>query len=305
MADRVVGRELFVGIDGGATKTIARVENAQGQLLGVGKAGPANIRLDPVGAWRSIRAAIAQALAEFEIPSEVAGYRWYGGAGLAGTQVPAACDRFLALGHRFTRLHLHSDGYISCLGAHQGQDGAVIAIGTGVVAYQIEGERVTRVSGWGFPQGDEGSGAWLGLAAIQQTLQWWDGRRAVTPLIRGVMARFDQDGDRLILWANAAGSQQFAELAPVVMTAAAAGDESAIALMTAAGQEIEKIWRALVAKQQQPLPCSLLGGLASPLEPYLGDEMRSHLVPPQADAATGAVLLARQENPGATGSANE
>jgi glucosamine kinase len=177
----------------------------------------------------------------------------------------------------------------------------VIAIGTGVVAYQIEGERVTRVSGWGFPQGDEGSGAWLGLAAMQHTLQWWDGRRAVTPLIRGVMARFDQDGDRLILWANAAGSQQFAELAPVVIAAADAGDDSAIALMTAAGQEIEKIWRALVAKQQQPLPCSLLGGLAPHIEPYLSEAMRSHLVPPQADAATGAVLLARQGNPGATG----
>ena len=284
---------LFIGIDGGATKTIARVETEDGVLLGIGKAGPANIRLDPLGAWASIQAAIAAAA--HPIPLTDPQYQWHCGAGLAGTQVPEACDRFLALEHPFPHIYLHSDGYTSCLGAHRGADGAVIAIGTGVVAYQIEGEMVTRVSGWGFPQGDEGSGAWLGLAAIRQTLQWWDGRRSETPLIRQVFAHFHRDSEVLICWANAAQSQQFAELAPVVIAAADGGDETAIALLAEAGMEIGKIWQALVARQQKPLPCSLLGGLGEPLMPYLPVELRSYLVPPQGDAALGGVIFARRQ----------
>lgn len=293
---------LFIGIDGGATKTIARVETEAGNLLGIGKAGPANIRLDPLGAWVSIQQAIAAAAHPLSLADPQ--YQWHCGAGLAGTQVPEACDRFLSLEHPFPHIYLHSDGYTSCLGAHRGEDGAVIAIGTGVVAYQIEGERVTRVSGWGFPQGDEGSGAWLGLAAIRYTLQWWDGRRSETALIAQVFDHFHRDSEVMIRWANAAQSQQFAELAPLVIAAAQGGDEGAIALLTEAGNEIGKIWQALVARQQKPLPCSLLGGLAEPLRDYLPMEMRSHLVPPQGDAALGGVILARRQASRATGSAS-
>ncbi|TVQ57605.1 MAG: hypothetical protein EA366_08235 [Spirulina sp. DLM2.Bin59] len=290
--------KLFIGIDGGATKTIARVEREDGTLLGIGKAGPANIRLDPLGAWASIQKAIAAGA--HPIPLADPQYQWHCGAGLAGTQVPEAIAGFLALDHPFPHFYIHSDGYTSCLGAHGGANGAVIAIGTGVVAYQIEGEQVTRVSGWGFPQGDEGSGAWLGLAALQQTLQWWDGRRRETPLVARVFGHFQRDGEALIRWANTAQSQQFAQLAPLVIATAQGGDEGAIALLTEAGEEIGKIWQALVARQEKPLPCSLLGGLAAPLMPYLPTELRSHLVPPQGDAAQGGVIFARREATRAT-----
>ena len=103
-------------------------------------------------------------------------HRFYCGAGLAGTEVTSACDQFLNAPHPFARLILKSDGYTSCLGAHGGRDGALIAIGTGTVAFQIEGDKEYKVGGWGFPHGDEGSGAWLGLEAVRLTLHWLDGR---------------------------------------------------------------------------------------------------------------------------------
>ena len=46
----------------------------------------------------------------------------------------------------------------------------------GTVAFQIEGDKEYKVGGWGFPHGDEGSGAWLGLEAVRLTLHWLDGR---------------------------------------------------------------------------------------------------------------------------------
>ena len=100
----------------------------------------------------------------------------------------SACDQFVNTPHPFARLILRSDGYTSCLGAHGGRNGAVIAIGTGVVAYQIEGDKECKVGGWGFPQGDEGSGAWLGLEAVRLTLHWLDGRGEPSPLF-GVRVR--------------------------------------------------------------------------------------------------------------------
>jgi glucosamine kinase len=50
----------------------------------------------------------------------------------------------------------------------------LIAIGTGTVGYQIEGDKECKVGGWGFPHGDEGSGAWLGMEAVRMTLHWLD-----------------------------------------------------------------------------------------------------------------------------------
>ncbi|NEO86390.1 MAG: hypothetical protein F6J87_19350 [Spirulina sp. SIO3F2] len=289
--------KLWIGIDGGATKTIARVEDGHGQLIGLGRSGSANIRWDAAGAWESIQGAIAEALNQGEIAWDDSQYQWYCGAGLAGTQVPEACEHFLQIQHpcnRFAGLKLHSDGYISCLGAHGGQDGAVIAIGTGVVAYQIEGETVTRVSGWGFPQGDEGSGAWLGLQAIRQTFQWQDGRDEGSPLTTAILDRFEGDFTRFMVWANDATSKDFAAIAPIVINQAQAQEPRAVALMQQAAQEIDKIWSALVSKQRQPLNCSLLGGIAPALEPWLGESLRSRLVPAQQDAAQGAILMIRQ-----------
>ncbi|MGB0563276.1 MAG: BadF/BadG/BcrA/BcrD ATPase family protein [Spirulinaceae cyanobacterium] len=289
--------KLWIGIDGGATKTIARIEDDAGQLIGIGKSGSANIRWDATGAWGSILAAIEAALHQTGIKWGDRTYEWCCGAGLAGTQVPEACDHFRQIDHPcncFAQLELHSDGYISCLGAHGGADGAVIAIGTGVVAYQIEGKAAVRVSGWGFPQGDEGSGAWLGLQAVGQTFQWQDGRSAGSALTEAVLAQFEHNFTQFMVWANGATSKDFAAIAPLVIQQAQAQDPSAIALMQQAATEIDKIWQALVSQQRQPLPCSLLGGLAPALEPWLSEGLRSRLVPAQEDAARGAILMIRQ-----------
>jgi glucosamine kinase len=117
-------QDIFIGIDGGATKTIVLVENARGEFLGQGQGGPANIRLSVEGSWRSIHNALKEALALAGLRQDDDRYRFYCGAGLAGTEVASACDLFLNTPHPFARLMLKSDGYTSCLGAHDGRDGS-------------------------------------------------------------------------------------------------------------------------------------------------------------------------------------
>ena len=186
MSEASLTQDIFIGVDGGATKTIVRAENASGQSLGQGQGGPANIRLSVEGSWQSINDALKEALASTGLRVDDGQHRFYCGAGLAGTEVTSACDQFLNAPHPFARLILKSDGYTSCLGAHGGRDGALIAIGTGTVAFQIEGDKEYKVGGWGFPHGDEGSGAWLGLEAVRLTLHWLDGRGEPSPLLESV-----------------------------------------------------------------------------------------------------------------------
>lgn len=284
---------LFVGVDGGATKTIVRVEDEQGWVLGEGKGGSANIRLSIENTWRSLLDALDAALTGTGVTVGDPQYNWFCGAGLAGSQVPEAVRGFLDCPHPFEKLLVESDGYISCLGAHGGKNGAVIAVGTGIVAYQVEGEKVTRVAGWGFPQGDEGSGAWLGLEAVRLTFRVWDGREKESPLTQKVLAQF-QDFTEFTIWANGANSTQFATLAPIVIEQAKQGESHAVRLMEQSAKEIDLIGEALDQKSEKTLPCSLLGGLASAVEPWLSEKLRSRLVPPQSDAAQGGIILIRQ-----------
>ncbi|MGA8660400.1 MAG: BadF/BadG/BcrA/BcrD ATPase family protein [Chthoniobacterales bacterium] len=288
-------RDIFIGIDGGATKTIVRVENVHGEILGQGQGGPANIRLSVQDSWRSVNDALIEALASSGLRPDDGEHRFYCGARLAGTEVASACDQFLNTPHPFAQLMLKSDGYTSCLGAHGGQDGAMIAIGTGTVGFQIEARKEYKVGGWGFPHGDEGSGAWLGLEAVRLTLHWLDGRGEPSPLLEAVHAHFDHDLDRLVVWANQANATQFARIAPLVIEHVKLQTPLALTLIQQAAREIDRLAVALAAQSvDKGLPCSLLGGLAPFIEPWLGETLRTRLVPCKLDAVHGAVLMIRK-----------
>jgi N-acetylglucosamine kinase-like BadF-type ATPase len=203
-------RDILVGVDGGGTKTLVRIEDRDGRQLGHGQGGPANVQHSVEGSWRSILDAVGKALAQAGLSLDDRRHRLFCGAGLAGTEVVSAHDRFLATPHPFARLIVKSDGYISCLGAHDGRDGMVIAIGTGTIAFQIEDGREERAGGWGFPHGDEGGGAWLGLEAVRLTFHALDGRAESSPLTDAVFDRFDRDLNRLVSFATRTyeGAQQ-------------------------------------------------------------------------------------------------
>ena len=63
MSEASLTQDIFIGVDGGATKTIVRAENARSEPLGQGQGGPANIRLSVEGSWQSINDALKEALA--------------------------------------------------------------------------------------------------------------------------------------------------------------------------------------------------------------------------------------------------
>lgn len=280
---------LFLGVDGGGTGCRARVEDEAGNVLGVGIAGPAATRFGIEASWRAIEAAGRHALQEAALePAAIATVR--AGIGIAGINRKGAHEAFERIAHPFASIVFSSDAMIACLGAHGGRDGGIVIVGTGSCAIgRVEG-REFRFGGYGFPISDEGSGADLGLRALQLALRAHDGRENTSALTRDLMARFHDDPVEAVTWMDRATATEYATFAPLVLRHADHGDAIARQVVQAAAEQINGLVRALLDVRVPRL--SLIGGLASTVEPWLAPDVRRRLSPPIGDAITGALTLA-------------
>jgi len=283
---------LFLGIDGGGTRCRARIESADGAIVGSGLAGPATMRFGIAAATDAIMAATRLCLADAGL-AEDALANTYAGIGLAGTGQTGARDALEAWRHPFAGAWFEGDGYLGYLGAFGGGPGGVVIAGTGSIGITYHGHTI-RIGGYGFPVSDEGSGADLGLNALRHALRTLDGRADPSAFSTAVLGTFSGDPSRVITWMESATATDYAALAPIVIQHAASGDPAAIRLMQQAGANIADLIEALL-KQGAP-QVALIGGLASFLTPFIPPLTAARLVPPQADALSGGILLARQKS---------
>ena len=291
-------KNIFIGADGGGTKTKIIVENEAGHLLGQSRSGPANIRNSVDQAWDSIDSGVKEAFSQAGISLTDKSYQFHIGLGLAGTEDPVASEKFLSREHLFATLVLDSDAYAACLGVHDCEDGAIIIIGTGVVGYELYKDQRYVVGGWGFPQGDTGGGAWLGLEAVRLTFKCIDGRVAETPLLKAIFSRFDNDVGKFVSWSTKARPVNFATLAPIVIEHIQSGDPHALALIARAAEEIDEIAATMEQRlppHPNPLPCCLLGGIAPFIQSRSNEALKSRLVPRRHDAPKGAIYMVRKK----------
>lgn len=294
----VIQSPVFIGVDGGGTKTSVVVER-ENKIIGRAQAGAANIGISVEQSWNSIEAAIGRALVGTGLSLGQAGADFILGAGVAGTEFESAAQDFNChpSSGLFSKVILESDGYVACLGAHAGRDGGIVNIGTGIVGYQVIANSVSRWSGWGFPLADEGSGAWVGMRAIQGALQMFDGRREATPFLDEIAKTFDHSPGQLLEQSQTAPSSWFAEFAPHVFAAARDGDALAVGIATQAADEVRGIIRAMRESANQKncrVALALVGGLAESIAEWLEEGERGELAAAQADATTGALYLAKQ-----------
>lgn len=287
----------FIGIDGGGTGTRCRLADSAGRVLGEGRAGPSGLSLGVEPAWAAVDAAVAGALDAAGLGPSVLGEIALA-AGLAGSGTPARRRAFLERPHPFAALTLVSDAYAAVLGAHGGRPGAVVVIGTGSGGHALRADGTTRrVGGWGFPAGDEGSGAWIGWRAVQRALWRLDGRLPGPPdaLDLAVAAHCGADSESLLTWVVGASPTKYATVAPLVVAAALDGAESAVALLREAAGHIVRHIDALDPEAE--LPLVLVGGLAGFVGAHLPAAYAARLVAARDDATGGALLLARGLGP--------
>jgi len=289
-------QDIFIGVDGGASKTKVVVLDKQNNLLGEALGAAAVIRVDHHAAWREILQTIDNALTQAQIKLTDPHYRFHAGMGLTGCEITESYQNFINTPHPFANLVVVKDSYAGCLAAHAGRDGAIIIVGTGTVGVAIQGEEMIQVAGWGFPHDDQGSGAWFGLQAVSLTLQWQDGRlKEKSELLEKILQKFDGDFDKLVIWANTSRATQFAQITPLVFEALTKQDAIAIQLVKRAASYVDAVYAALGRRTNNSLPCALFGGVVPFIKPFLGTDLLSHLVPQQQSPEYGAVLALKRK----------
>lgn len=197
----------------------------------------------------------------------------------------------MQVANRFGEIELANDGYTALLGAHGGGPGALVAAGTGSIgeALRDDGEHVS-VGGWGYPVGDEGSGAWLGMRAMREAQLANDGRSPAGPLVHAVRAVAGNSREALLAWCERAGQHAYAALAPLVFDTEAT-DTRAAQLLNDAARAIDGIVLALDPDGRLPLVVS--GSIGQRLQSRLARSIRARLVEPAGDAIDGALRLIR------------
>ena len=282
---------LFAGVDGGGTGCRARIEDAEGRVLGTGIAGPATLRLGVERALAELEKACRAALADAGLDADALG-ALHVAAGLAGIGRKGLFEQLAVHPHAYRSLVYAHDAATACLGAHGAREGGIVIVGTGSIGFAVVGGREVRVGGYGFPISDEGSGADLGLNAIRLALRAHDQRAVGTSLTREVMLRFHNDPYEAVAWMDRATATDYATFAPLVMRHADAGDSVARRIVRDAAEQIDDLVRRLA--DHGAARVALLGGLASPMQPWLAPDVQRRLVPVEGDAVDGALHLARR-----------
>lgn len=280
----------YLGVDGGGTRCRARIEDESGRVLGEASSGPATTRIGVEKAWRSIMAATEAAAAKAQL-SHADFAQMRAAIGLAGLGRRGAEAALKNIAHPFASTVFISDGMAACLGAHSGEDGAIVVAGTGSVGVGLIGGREIRIAGYGFPVSDEGSGADIGLQVVRLALRAADRRFELTPLLSEVLSAFDGDPYQAVAWSEEARATDYAAFAPIVMRHANFGDPVGRRIVERAADAIGDLLDLFLAQGIDRL--SLVGGLSEALTPWLTPDLRDRLKRPDADAAAGALLVAR------------
>lgn len=220
----VTGRYV-VGVDGGASKTVALIGTVEGRILGRGETGPSNYHnVGSIVAGKAIRKAVLEAKRKAGL-SEIVPKT----AVVALAAIDSSKDRHVAsvFVHRTKIAQTSSvihDSVAALYAATHGKPGIIVISGTGCVAAGINrtGEYV-RVSGWGYLVDDEGSAFDIGRKALTTAFRTLDGRNPTTKLTGVLKRRFGvQSLEEIlnIIYAKDWSVEETASLAPLVSKAA-------------------------------------------------------------------------------------
>lgn len=278
----------LIGVDGGGSGTRVRLADSKGNQLAEGHAGPSSLSRGIDAAWAAVLHAIQDAFAQacITMPSHA---HLAVSCGLAGAHVVELCRQFIKTQPGFAQLLVNTDAYTTWFGAHDGSPGAVLAVGTGSVALAVHGNGILReAGGWGFAIGDEASGAWLGLRAVQHLQSVLDGSIKADGFSDELAQVCGHTRAQHFAWLSTAKPNTFAQLAPLVFIQAALFP-SATTLLQQAGQALEKL--AKCVDPHDELPVALCGGLGLPLMPWLPSHLQARCRPAWGDSAQGALQL--------------
>lgn len=301
---------MFLGIDGGGSKTAFALVDADGQLRALHEEGGVyhiETGMDTVAA--TLKRGCETVLARAGIHPADLGFAFFGLPAYGEDRVAqAALDAMpqAILGHG--RYMCGNDMVCSWAGSLACNDGISVIAGTGSMAYGEAGGRSARAGGWGELFSDEGSAYWIAQAGLTLFSRMSDGRAARGPLYDLVRERLALDEDidlcARIYGAMGAERSRVAQLSRLVSEAALAGDRAAQGIFDRAAEELAQMVDA-VRSQLQVAPDTALavsfsgglfgadGPLRRPFEQALASRPLAYRVtPPVLTPVLGAALYA-------------
>lgn len=300
---------LFVGVDGGGTKTAFCLSDEQGSVL-------ASCQLPTLDymqiGFDGIRTRLTEGVHMLlnqvngtiaDIAGVCIGAPNYGEV-LEDTKKLDALPKDVFESH--TKVCVINDVHAACLGAHALKSGICIVAGTGAMGVGIDETRaVDRSGGWGCFIGDEGSCYWMGKEAMSLFSRQADGREKRDKLYDIVMEKYQlKDPFEFIDIAHNQIADKRDEIAWFQMLlndAALLGDAGAIGIYRQAAVHLGALPRAIQDKlnfKNKPVKVSYAGSafkigklLFEPLEEILHAQDQV-LIQPEKSPVEGAVLQA-------------
>ncbi len=304
---------MFVlGIDAGGTKTVCYLADGEGTVVAEARRGGANLQaVGELEVEKVLHAVMEEAIGDRDIvPAAIC-------LGMAGVDRPD--DSVIArgimrrIGYK-SRVLVVNDALVALEAGAPGEPGIVVISGTGSISYgrNAAGE-AARSGGWGYVLGDEGSGYWIGRAALRAVLREADRRGPKTALSGLLLAHFGiAEAQGLIreVYHTNLKPAAIGALAKCVQDAFSRGDSVAIGILRGAADELEGSAISVARRLGlvgQPFPFVLAGGIFKAV-PWLEQELSRRLpvTSPKSlvrslarEPAAGAVALALEEARGA------
>jgi N-acetylglucosamine kinase-like BadF-type ATPase len=254
---------FVMGVDGGATKTLAAVLDMDTNEIHLGHAGPSN--QDAVGATAAVRAlleAADDAIAGAGIsPERLAAAV----LAIAGTDTEAVARNVRAV--RTDDWLVVNDVVAAWATATGTGPGVAVVAGTGSNVFGVGPSGTPwRAGGWGHMLGDEGSAYWLGIQSIKAALRDREASGPGTALTEAVPAFFGLESvERLAthVYAKPLTKGEIAALAGETARVAQAGDGVARELFERGARELSRQIGAVIEQTglSASFPVGLIGGV--------------------------------------------
>ncbi len=236
-------KQHVLGIDAGGTKTMALVARRDGEVLGMGLAGPGNFQvIGKEQAGEEIGKAITQALTAAKVSAEDISDAAYGVSGADREEdFDTVADYVMPQNPADDALIANDTTIALRAGTTDGVGVALIAgTGSNCIGFNADGKQA-KVGGLGELSGDCGSGQDLVEQAIASCFRMADGRGPNTLLYDLFCDAFGLDDieDLIARWyPDEFDPPVLGSYAPLLFKAAGLGDKEALRILTRNGKEL-------------------------------------------------------------------
>lgn len=302
--------KYFLGIDGGGTKTKIIIINELNEVLFENVSGPSSIDTVSIETtYENILTAVSPFLSKNHI--------YFSGvfAGLGG--IVFECDKLLVKEtlqklpciNNYTKITVENDMYNALYSGLLFDEGMCLICGTGMVAFgkDLKGN-LHKAGGWGYKEGELGSGYHLGLEAIRYMIRCYDGRYSLDSFALELAEnlKFTQASDIIPLMDTLHDNRtRVASLAPIVTKYANINHPHALKIVELATDELAlailSVYRKLSMKHNKIVIVGSLGNVDGVFKNKLHEKIKKidskiEILAPLVDPALAAAMYAKSIN---------